>query len=304
MGTASTAIGFAQFAAAPGCVGEPCIQPVPCNQCIGTWSDQFNGSWSITSNNSGTVTGTLVVNNASPCPKVSYTVTGTLTQNQGTSFYNGSSPISLHAASPSPSSGGQGCVIATYANLTGVIENVGCDIVGPSQAVLSTDIIASTNTNFVKSNDRPTGESTNFEGWSSQYPAVAQWKGTLSGGVSYNGRQVTEEPGTGTTHDGCYFPGSIYPPAALSGGIWNVGYYLPSAWDDDYVGFSTSAVTYYRQNFRAPCSATISQAMAIYYDGQSLNTEIYVQGVLMLGIPSNSQVSSSRDGYTVVKTWP
>ena len=105
------------------------------------------------------------------------------------------------------------------------IENVGCDETVPGEAVLNTDIIATTYTNFVTNPNPPTTETSSFEGWSPQYPAVAQWKGTLSGPASdYNGRQVTEEPGNGAVTDSCYFNGSMYGESRIN--RWNLERWL------------------------------------------------------------------------------
>jgi hypothetical protein len=152
--------------------------------------------------------------------------------------------------------------------------------------------------------DKPSSEATTWEGWSSgENPGLGQWMGELSGAaVDYNGRQVTEEPGTdGTAVDSCHFSGSTVDEAELTGGIWNVGFSLSSSWGDDNVGWSSYAVEYYRQYFRTPCSAYLPQAMAIYYDGHLLSTYVYAQGADSFGIPNLTQVTSSRDGQQQIE---
>jgi hypothetical protein len=295
--------GIAQsFFGVPGCDSTPCINPVPCAHCTGSWTDQDGGSWFITSDASGSVTGNLLTTLAG-CTTQSYTVTGTIVPVSGNQFVNGAASITLNATDPRPGTGGA-CSVATYANLTGSIENNGCDLVGPLNASLVTSL-NSTTTTFTKPPDIPSGEVTNFQGWSTGiYVTVGQWRQQLQASVGMNGRQVTESSGFGSVTDTCFFTGSSVPVASISGGWWNVGFYSTDNWDDDYVGNTTAGVTYYRQHFRPPCSTTVPQQMNIAVHGMSGDTDAYADNAVGEGIPDYVTVTSTRNGQTQTTTWP
>lgn len=237
-----------------------------------------------------------------PCSGQTYSVTGTLSPTGGTSSTNGSSYISLTASSPSPGSNGS-CFAASQVTLTGYIENNGCDLVGPTNATEASSL-GSYSTTFSKTADLPTGETTNFQGFGTgSYATVGQWRQVLTTTVSLNGRQVSEQSG-GTVTDSCYFSGSAAPQASISGGWWNVGYYFANNWDDDYVGYSTGSVAYYRTNFRTPCSTNVPQAMYIAVSGTGGSTHYYTSGSVGEGIPDYVTATSTRNGNTQTVTWP
>jgi hypothetical protein len=286
----------------PGCTGRPCINAVPCDQCTGVWSDQYTGTWNINSDPSYNVRG-YVDTNVPGCISHSWTVTGTITP-VTSAFSNGTTSISLTASNPLPPTD-PNCTVAPTITLTATnIENGGCDLVGPSNATLSS-VLGNFNTTFTKPADMPSGETTNFQGWSTgTYATVGQWRQVLTTTPSLDGRQVTEQPGTGTYQDTCYFTGSAVPAASLSGGVWNVGFYFPNNWDDDYVGWTTAAVTYYRMNFRPPCSSNVPQGMYIFTQGTNNNLVLYTNGSVGEGIPDYSNVTSTRNGQTMQVAWP
>ena len=287
----------------PGCTSTPCQNVVPCMQCTGTWQDQFYGTWSITSNASRQVTGT--VSTAVPgCAAHRYTVSGTISLFTGVGSLNGSTSLNLTASNPQPSTDAH-CQVAPQVTLGGSIENDGCDLVGPSNAV-ETSVFGNFSTTFSKPADVPSGEVTNFQGWSSgSYATVGQWRSALTTSLNLTGRQVTEKPGAGVVSDSCYFAGSIVPQVSLSGGVWNVGYYFTNDWDDDYVGFTTATVTYYRQNFRPPCSTNIPQQMNIFTHGENSPISVsYSTSSVGEGLPDYNNVTSTRRGQTMTKKWP
>ena len=297
----------------PGCTGTPCLNTVPCKQCTGRWTDDFGGTWNVTSSASDSASGTLFVNVQSfGCISQTYQVAGNLIPVAGT-IANGYASISLHATNPVPGYGGTGCRynIATYADLTAAIQNNGCDLVTYSSSTLVTDR-GTVNTNLSRPADLPTGETTAFVGWSTgAYATIGQWRSALTGGINppptFDGRQVTEAA-AGESSDTCHFEGSRFQPAGLSGGVWNVGFYFYNTWDDDYVGNLPAAVTYYRQNLRPPCSATVPQGMYIFTHGQygyeQSYESLYTTGSVGEGIPDYTHIGSSRDGHTASKVWP
>ncbi len=103
----------------------------------------------------------------------------------------------------------------------------------------------------------------------------------------FQGRQVSEYTGFGTNYDNCWFTGSLVPKwNSVLGSEWNVGYYaigLPyiaslNEWVDDYIGWNTSQVNYYRTHHGGGpllCGARIPQAMYIATGGTSGSSQNY-----------------------------
>lgn len=147
---------------------------------------------------------------------------------------------------------------------------------------------------------KPTGETTNSNGWGTGITATNhRWRQQLQPtDVDFSGVQVTErDPGGGG--DNCWFPGSAYAPwTSITGGTWNVG--ANNYWGDDWVGWFTHAVLYYRAQGRAPCSNTMPQAMDVVCSGGNVN---YKQHNLHATIGVTT-VTSTRDGQSENRTWP
>jgi hypothetical protein len=116
--------------------------------------------------------------------------------------------------------------------------------------------------------------------------------------INFAGSQVKEVAGAAGT-DTCWFMGSIYNPfTSITGGTWTVG--ANNFWGNDYVGWHSAAVTYYRNNGRAPCGQTMNQNMDfICSTGECL----YKQNVLGSGFTATT-VYSTRAGTTQTETWP
>jgi hypothetical protein len=146
----------------------------------------------------------------------------------------------------------------------------------------------------------PTGEVTASNGWGSGNEATSHlWRQRLQPfGTNFQGCEVTEaDPGGGT--DSCWFAGSSFGPFnAITGGTWTVE--SNNYWGDDHVGWYTPAVTYYRAQGRAPCTATFPQSMRVVRP--SGNVE-YTRHMLSATIGTTT-VSSTRQGHTETKNWP
>jgi hypothetical protein len=148
----------------------------------------------------------------------------------------------------------------------------------------------------------PTDETTTFAGWadSDGYPTVGKWTQTLSPtSPGFSGRIVTEQDPGGGGPDNCWFSGSaISPTTAITGGYWTVA--SNNTWGFDAVGLTSSTVTYYRAQGRAPCSVTVPQRMVIDCSTGAVtyrsNTLGYVIG--------DTTVISIRDGSQQSRTWP
>jgi hypothetical protein len=102
----------------------------------------------------------------------------------------------------------------------------------------------------------------------------------------FKGRQVSEYTGAGG-YDNCFFTGSLVPKwTGVQGSLWNVGYYPINppyiynlnTWADDYIGWNTSQVSYYRSHWGGGsplCGARVSQAMYIATSGTSGSIQNY-----------------------------
>lgn len=134
--------------------------------------------------------------------------------------------------------------------------------------------------------DIPINEITNAVGFSAGLlETVAQFRQQLVAGSGssdiFKGRQVTETTGAGPNFDNCRVEGvTSVPRYAINNARWNVGYYggLENWWVDDYIGWNTTQVNYYRtvltpQSF--PCGAQLPQAMVIAVDGSFGSTTQY-----------------------------
>jgi len=150
----------------------------------------------------------------------------------------------------------------------------------------------------------PTGETTASGGWGTGTSATIHlWNQTLQpADVDFSGIQVTErDPGGGT--DGCYFNGSAFARFdSITGGTWTVG--ANNLWGADYVGWFTTAVTYYRAQNRAPCSNGFPQAMDVIAPSGNLNYRINQGSNQLSGTIGVTTVGSSRNGQSASRTWP
>jgi peptidoglycan hydrolase-like protein with peptidoglycan-binding domain len=146
----------------------------------------------------------------------------------------------------------------------------------------------------------PSGETTTSNGWATGANAtIHRWKQRLTPTTTnFRNCSVREaDPGGGT--DTCHFAGSAYAPfTGVTGGTWPVG--ARNAWGDDFVGWFTNAVTYYRTNGRAPCTASFPQSMRVVRPAGDVH---YRRNQLTMTIGTTT-VDSTRDGQTQSKTWP
>jgi hypothetical protein len=147
---------------------------------------------------------------------------------------------------------------------------------------------------------KPTGETTTFNGWDTgDFATAANWRQQLQPtSLNFSGCTVTEEdPGGGK--DECWFKGSAKEPATLSG--LHKFVHPGNFWGDDRVGWSVDAVKYYRDQGKAPCSFYIPQSMKIVR--LSGNIEYYRDQ--LVGTIGTTTVGSSRAGAPLQsKPWP
>ena len=147
----------------------------------------------------------------------------------------------------------------------------------------------------------PTGETSAPDVWGTgNLATVHMWKQTLTGPGDFTGRSIAEQEGTpATISDACHFQGSMVDPYAITGLDATVT--AGNKWQHDSVGRSTGAVTYYRQQGRAPCSATASQVMFISCPDM---LHQYATGNLVVGITATSVSSKRHSATEQTKTWP
>ena len=165
-------------------------------------------------------------------------------------------------------------------------------------AALKSSLETGDTTSFTKSPvDVPSGENETWEGWDVDENSIGLWQGNLTTSVVLDGRQVSESAPAGTSpSDGCWFSGSSFEPAALSGGWWNVGYSSQNSWGYDQVGWIGSAVNYYRRNAPSlPCEADVPQQMNILTGGQSGSSTSYFTDTIVWWI-SATETGSGKYG--------
>lgn len=151
---------------------------------------------------------------------------------------------------------------------------------------------------------RPTGEKTSLQGWAA---TLGMWQQTLTPtGTNFSGESVQEKDPGGGGPDTCWFPGSaIAPFTAITGGTWTVA--SGNKWGIDFVGFGTTAVTYYRSKHRDPCGTTFHQQMTIRAAIDVAKGTGYVNypALNLLGARiEQRKVSSIRAGITKSIVWP
>ncbi len=283
--------------------------PVPCAQCTGSWTDNYGFVWNVTSNNNppsvGTysISGTLQFSNPAPgCPGVTYQLSGTISQYSGLQgVVAGETDIDWMASGPSPPGACGGYIPDDWIRQSGTIVNDSCDYGSGTWSEANGQNGSFTMT---KPTDTPDGnptESSTFVAWWSAYPTVALFEQTIASSKDLAGRQVYEAS-NGDPSDGCWFSGSAYPPATLSGGGWYVGfYYFNSSWDYDYVGMDPTIVDYYRNNGRAPCLIARPQAMRMYTSSGDFT---YFTDVVYVNIASATLFGVQRAGVTVWRAYP
>lgn len=149
----------------------------------------------------------------------------------------------------------------------------------------------------------PSGETTTSGGWadSDGLPTVHRWNVTLTpSNISFVGRSVIEQsPGGG--QDNCWFQGSqLDPNTSVTGTIWPIvagnQFEFP-----DSVGWLPDAVNYYRQQGRAPCTASFQQVMSIDCPAGGLSP--YATNTIEAGI-GVLIVTSRRGGGQDSRVWP
>jgi hypothetical protein len=134
-------------------------------------------------------------------------------------------------------------------------------------------------------------------------PTVGIFEAILVGGSSgpnYGGRTVSEHTAM-TGSDWCHYPESIYDPyddlgiyEGRSITLDNTSRYF------DKMGRNPNVVEYYRNEWQAPCTATVYQLMRI---DCAMGTSDYKNNTHTYTI-TETTVQSTRSGATMSRTWP
>jgi hypothetical protein len=299
-----------------------CNNPVPVtdisNQAsVNVWKDSYGYSWTLTSSG-GDVSGSVSVPNPG-CSTITYTVSGSISPSSQTDGTEGYTSFTWNASSPSPSSSCGDFSPPIPFTYTGTIQNDGNDY---ANASWSDDDGSGSATVSKSPSDIPASETTNAVGFSTgEYASLGQFRQTLnatSGSTDiFQGRQVSEYTGFGTSYDNCWYTGSPYAKVtAVTGSEWNVGYYSVdppditsvNEWVDDYIGFIPDAVTWYQSYYSGSdnspyCGYRTPQAMYIATDGTSGSSENYTSDEIGQDIYSN-QITSYRNGVSQSESWP
>jgi hypothetical protein len=204
----------------------------------GTWLDNYGIIWYLTQNGAS-VSGTAYVGTS--CTSAFWSVSG--------SYDDGD--LDIAAVNPWWS---DTCALYFYYN--GSIHAPGCNT---GNGTWENEYYSGDPWFWAKPCDNPNSETSVPHGWNGP---TAKYGGTITGAAHpLGGRTVTEQdPGGG--NDQCWFLGSIMSPfESITGGTWPVA--NDNTYGDDWIGWSTADITYYRAQGRAPCETYIPQRMEI-----------------------------------------
>lgn len=276
---------------------SPCVNPVPNSNVTGTWT-RGSDIWTLAMSSPNAVTGLVKVKAPnSSCLDVTYQVSGTISPLFMLDYQQGMTNYNWTASNPSPNIACFGDFPAVSGTVTGNLRNNSND--GAEGSIVWTYQSApnSSYSYFMLKtpSDHPISEFNEGVGFSSGLlSTVAQFRLRLNPAVPlspnniFRGRQVREYTSfQGPRYDSCYFPGSMVPIFdQVQGSIWNIGYFagdLSNTLVDDYIGWNSAHVAYYRAHWPLtnlnPCSSRIQQEMHIsfsgYYAINDLWTRIY-----------------------------
>jgi hypothetical protein len=288
--------------------------PVPCANCNGAWTDNYQNIWTLDTNwsiSDSAITGRVAAIAPVGCTGftvVNYSVSGSLTRTPGHTNPDGTTTagqttFTIAATNPDRQSQGS-CKVSTNTQYTGNIWNgqAGCNYGnGTWSNSFGQNGAFSWTKNCLMPNGNPTEVTFPFAWDDAEGKGTAYlWKMQIGASSDFAGRNATEQQG-GLSTDSCYFNGSQVPMYGLTGGGWYVGYLGYNLYGYDLVGWLPNAVTYYRNAGKAPCSATVSQEMYLFCYGSPYIQRYKINNVFV-GIDKTS-VSSGRDAQLQVRTW-
>jgi hypothetical protein len=287
----------------------PLIQfPVRTAPAPGT--DNYGWVWTVASNtfppspSTYSVVGTVTAPPPGPgCPEVTWHVAGSITQTvvpNGT----GTTAISWEATNPSPNTVCAGVIPDPKIDMTGNIVNNTCN---SASGTWTESFGQNGSFTMSKPSDLPDlnpSDTTTAIAWWTSDPTIALFEGSIGSSEDMAGRQVFEGPNASPS-DTCWFPGSIYGSATLTGSGWFVGfYYFNNSYDYDYVGMASAEVSYYRSNGRTPCLVTLPQALRLYTYGYGYGYYQYFSDTLYINLPDLTNYGVARAGVQAWRTYP
>jgi len=250
-----------------GVVDDANLPPPPgltsCNSLAGTWIDDTNTTFTLTQSG-GNITGSATPANNACGTHPTYSVTGTVAQNN---------QISLTASNPNPATL---CAI-NYHNpvqvtaLTISTANACTNGSGTASSYYNGVLVFGPSpTTFTSTAIVPTGEQSQAMGWDTNgYSTQQRFKGVLTSpanGAKFGGR-IVKEAGQSFS-DGCNnMTGTQYLTPVTNNTLnstWNVQ--LDNSYQDDMIGYSPSVTRYYQTyalNGAGSCSLTGNQLMSI-----------------------------------------
>jgi hypothetical protein len=242
----------------------------------GQWVDSFNLTWKLSEDNSGKILGTVTGN----CPPSLWVATGDA----------GGKAFALVAHNPDSNNGCVGFQYRMTFSGSSTAQGTWVNLDGNGSGSVS----------MSKTCAVATGEITAFDRWDTD-PTLGRWKQTLtsSEGLNFSG-QTVQESNAGSGIDGCWFKGSAFAPFnTITGSTWTVN--ADNTWGDDFVGWLSTAVIYYRAHGRAPCGTSFLQQMTMKCtDGSFLK---YGPINTLKGSMTGTTVTSGRAGGTATRRW-
>lgn len=282
LGSATVSVQDAQGHPACNPSAGNCINPLPCADCSGQWTDNYQDTFIINHDSQGVLTGSSGTFN-SPyvqnglCPAVTYTLNGQFVPVYGDSTTPGRTDFVFEATNPDHGSTAN-CQVSTNTRFMGSIPSAGggggtnC---GHADGTWTNSLGYSGTFRWDRACNVPSGnpaEKSTFVEWGNNYGQdanFAAFTATISGNINWDGRDVIESAGAAL--DTCAIEG-IAPPA-VTGGLWHVGILgidtntstnlLNNTYGLDFVGDTTATVTFIK-NRGVSCRRTVEQIMKIF----------------------------------------
>jgi hypothetical protein len=281
----SVSVGVQNASGSPACnpSANDCVNPIPCMDCSGQWTDNYQDIFHIHEDSQGLLTGSSatfqqgVVQNGQ-CPAVTYELTGQFVRMYGNTNTGAKTDFTFSAINPDHSSTSS-CQVSTNTTFTGSISSAtggGGTNCGYATGTWSNSLGYSGSFTWTKACDLPTGspaERSTFVGWGDQFSSdsgYAAFTATLTDGTNWDGRDV-REASAGNVQDTCNVVGA--PTPAVTGGLWHVGMWgaygtstsilSNNTYGIDFVGDRSDYVNLIKSQ-HISCTRSVAQTMQMF----------------------------------------
>jgi hypothetical protein len=260
-----------------------CLNPIPCVDCSGQWTDNYQDTFHIHEDSQGQLNGSsatfqqAIVQNGL-CPAVTYELIGQFTPLYGNTNTPARTDFTFSAINPDHGSTSS-CQVSTNTTFTGSIASFGggggtnC---GYATGTWTNSLGNSGSFTWTKACDLPTGspaERSTFVGWGDQFNSdsgYAAFTAALTDGTNWDGRDV-KETSAGNVQDSCNVAGA--PTPAVTGGLWHVGMWgaygsssstlSNDTYGIDFVGDRSDYVNLIKSQ-HISCIRSVSQAVQMF----------------------------------------